>query len=300
MLPGADEPLPDGVTLVSGTAPGVDIIHHYNAAWNEEPSFRSLLADTDTPWVTTCHSDPSAWGMDGQEFPHNWIFVSPALARTCGSSRYVLNGIDPAPFRYSGTKGEHFVFMANFRPGYDKGLDLAMELSGILGFHLVVAGASKDAYTIRRTLEKCQRAGANYVGDVRGREKADLLAAAKALLFPTKTNEAFGLVMAEALVSGTPVICSDKGACPEIISNDVGFVCRDLRDYVDAVSAVEEISPSACRLKAFRDFHYVRMALDYVAEYEEELTRAGRRIPARRKAGSFANAVDSNGPAGCL
>ena len=57
------------------------------------------------------------------------------------------------------------------------------------------------------------------------RRAAELLAGARALLFPTRINEGFGLVMAEALMSGTPVIVSDSGAlAQELIDPDVGFV----------------------------------------------------------------------------
>jgi glycosyltransferase involved in cell wall biosynthesis len=119
----------------------------------------------------------------------------------------------------------------------------------------------------------CRAFGAAYVGDVRGRRKAELLAGAKAFLFPTKVDEAFGLGMAEALMSGTPVICSDRGACPEIISPEVGFVCGDESDYVKAINNVAEISPRACREKAMKEYHYLRMAADYVAEYRKELER---------------------------
>jgi glycosyltransferase involved in cell wall biosynthesis len=81
--------------------------------------------------------------------------------------------------------------------------------------------------------------------------------------------------MAEALMSGTPVICSDRGACPELITPDVGFVCRNDGDYVRALRGVSRISPEACREKAVREFHYQRMAADYVVEYEKEIASNG-------------------------
>ncbi|MBC7910823.1 MAG: glycosyltransferase, partial [Pyrinomonadaceae bacterium] len=132
-----------------------------------------------------------------------------------------------------------------------------------------------DYESVNRVSEMCRKVNATYVGDVRGREKAELLAGAKAFLFPTKVDEAFGLGMAEALMSGTPVICSDRGACPEIISPDVGFVCRDEADYVAAVNSIADISPRTCRDKALREYHYLRMAADYVIEYEKEIARSG-------------------------
>jgi glycosyltransferase involved in cell wall biosynthesis len=122
-----------------------------------------------------------------------------------------------------------------------------------------------------RVTSLCRQIGAHYVGDVRGKRKAELLAGAKAFIFPTRVDEAFGLGMAEALMSGTPVICSDKGACPELITPDVGFVCRNDTEYANALRNVSRISPQACREKAMREFHYQRMAADYVNEYEKEI-----------------------------
>jgi hypothetical protein len=59
-----------------------------------------------------------------------------------------------------------------------------------------------------------------------------------------------------------------------LISPDVGFVCRNDRDYVTALRSIASISPQACREKAMREFHYRRMAADYVTEYEQEIARA--------------------------
>ncbi|HVQ37326.1 MAG TPA: glycosyltransferase, partial [Pyrinomonadaceae bacterium] len=157
----------------------------------------------------------------------------------------------------------------------EKGLDTALSLAKQIGFELVVAGTATSYQIINRVAEMCRQAHATYVGDVRGKQKAELLAGAKGLLFPTRVNEAFGLGMVEAMMSGTPVICSDKGACPEIVSADVGIVCREETDYAAAINEVENISPAACREKAMSEFHYLRMARNYLAEYQKEIARNG-------------------------
>ncbi len=128
----------------------------------------------------------------------------------------------------------------------------------------------------------CREVGAKYVGDVRGKEKAELLAGAKGFLFPTKLDEAFGLGMVEALMSGTPVICSDRGACPEIITPEVGFICSTEDQYIAAIEKISEIDPRACREKAMRDYHYHAMAANYVREYEVELARTANQRASRQ------------------
>ena len=267
---GAAKLLPDGVTLVSKPIPDVDLLH--TMAYHDEDLVREMQPK---PWVTTCHLDLTARGKGRSPTTENWIFVSRTLARLHGRTRYVLNGIDPADYLYSESKDDYLLFMSTMDWGLKKGLDVALSLSRQIGFKLVVAGTGKDYESVNRVLEMCRKVNAEYVGDVRGSEKAELLAGAKAFLFPTKVDEAFGLGMAEALMSGTPVICSDRGACPEIISPDVGFVCRDEADYVAAVNSIANISPRTCRDKALREYHYLRMAADYVTEYEKEIAQSG-------------------------
>ena len=269
---GADKPLPAGVTLVSEPNVEADILH--TIAGFDDDLVQEWQA-RGKPWVTTCHLDLKAIGKERDLATENWIFVSRALAALHHRSRYVWNGIDPAEYIYSESKGDYFLFMSAMYWGMKKGLDVALSLSRRLDFKLVVAGTTGDYESINSVAEMCASAGAQYVGDVRGKEKAELFAGAKGFLFPTKLDEAFGLVMAEALMSGTPVICSDRGACPEVISADVGFVCKDEDDYVTAIHQIASIPPSACRDKAMREYHYLRMASDYVNEYQKEIARDG-------------------------
>jgi glycosyltransferase involved in cell wall biosynthesis len=271
---GAAAPPPDGVSFVERPIEDVDILHCRRGT---EPA---RGADTNgTPWVLTCHTDIQIWGMSRDEATGNWIYISRTLAETYGSTRYVMAGIDPSELVYSETKGDYFLFVAAARMMMDKGLDIAASLSRKMGFELVVAGGGPAEGVAGRIASFCKENGAKYVGEVYGARKAELFAGAKALLFPTKVNEAFGLVMAEALMSGTPVICSSNGACPELIPPDVGFVCANEADYEYAVEHAGNISPRRCRDKAMNDYHYLRMAREYVSEYEKEISRrhGGRR-----------------------
>ena len=269
---GADRPLPAGVTLVAKPVADVDMLHTISG--RDEDLVRERQA-RQKPWVTTCHLDLRTRGIERSPTTENWIFVSRTLAQLHGRERYVWNGIDPASYIYSESKCDYLFFMSSMDWELEKGLDIALSLSHRIGFRLVVAGTGNNYERVHRIARLCRRNGAKYVGDVKGKRKAELLTGAKALLFPTKVDEAFGLVMVEALMSGTPVICSNRGACPEVISPDVGFVCNNLDDYVSAVNNIAAISPQACRAKAVREYHYLRMAADYVAEYEREIAANG-------------------------
>ena len=87
-------------------------------------------------------------------------------------------------------------------------------------------------------------------------------------------SEAFGLPVAEAMMSGTPVIASDRGAMSELVDPAVGFVCSSESDYLDAVQNLGSIKPANCRRVALERFHYLDMARAYVREYEREIASA--------------------------
>jgi len=277
LLPrGADEPLPPGVMLVNEPVADVDVLH--TMTFRDYELVR-LFQEMGTPWVASCHLDPTQPGRTINEpIQDNWIFVSRTLAKSLGRPRFVVNGLDPGDFIYSETKDDYFLFVANLDWATSKGLPVALNLAKRLGFRFVVAGTAKTAEVVNRMEQLCLEAGAEYVGDVRGTERAHLLARARGILFPTQVNEAFGLVMAEGLMSGTPVIASSYGSCPEIVSREVGFICHTEQDYVDAIERIQEISPRACRERAVANYHYLRMTRDYVREYEAEIATVSKQV----------------------
>lgn len=257
---GQSESLPIGVFPVSSAMPEVDICHNI-----ESERF---------PWVTTRH------GFYGNTAPYpnsHTIFVSHALARAYNGVRTVWNGIDPKHYIYTPEKSGYFVFLAAMQGPADKdkyrrkGLNVALALCKKTGIRLIVAGTAIETAVVDHINRMCIEAGAEYIGDVRGKEKADLLAGAQGLLFPTQIMEGFGLVMAEALVSGTPVICSNHGACPELIPPDAGFVCDTEADYLHALQHIDSISPQRCREIALERYHYRQMCAGYLREYELEI-----------------------------
>lgn len=264
----AANPLPDNITLVPEPVFDADIYHI-----RSDCALAAELARRGLPWVATCHTDLAVHGLARSRCRDNWIYVSPSLARTYGSKRFIYNGIDPSEFIFREHKDDYLLFVSALPLARRKGLDIAINCAREAGLKLVVAGSSDDNKLSREIKNLCDVPGVEYVGEVFGEHKADLFAGARALLFPTQINEAFGLVLAEAMMSGTPVITSDKGACPDIVNSKVGFVCNHLSQYVAAIKAVESISAHACRQYALDSYHYHRMARAYVQQYRFEIKK---------------------------
>ncbi|HYH08127.1 MAG TPA: glycosyltransferase [Thermoanaerobaculia bacterium] len=274
---GFEHDLPAGATgLRPGKRPAVDVVHDQLLGPYVHGDVIGL------PWVRTCHSDLMARGWDTSRLQvnDNWIFVSRWLAARYGSTRAVHLGIDPNEYVYSETKEDYILFVASLDRAWEKGIDIALALCEKLGFELRIAGAAANPQRDQEVREACRGKNVKLLGEVFGREKAELWAGAKALLFPTQFNEAFGTSTAEALMCGTPVISSDRGAMPEVISPDVGFICSTLDDYEHALQRIDTIAPARCREKAMAEYHYLVMAERYVAEYEKAIAMWNRRVEA--------------------
>jgi glycosyltransferase involved in cell wall biosynthesis len=257
------ESAPERVQLVQGRRFDVDIMWFNGFDPERFPKTRGI------PWLRTVHAPDKSWAQHARA---NWIFVSASHAAFFGQHRYVRNGIDPGEFCYSESKDDYFLFMvADLSQLERKGYRIVRELVRRCGIRLVVAGAISENGIAKRYERMFAEDGVDYIGHVSGERKAELLARARALLFPAEPNEAFGLLIAEALMSGTPVICGNRGACSELVRPETGFICATFEEFASALGQVRGISPLACRLFALENYHYLRMAREYVAEFEKEI-----------------------------
>jgi glycosyltransferase involved in cell wall biosynthesis len=190
----------------------------------------------------------------------------------------VHNAIDPAAYTRitnPGEKENYVVSLARITP--DKGQHLAIEVAEKLNVPLVLAGKI-DNHAVRYFEEKIRphlNGHVTWRENVQGKEKAELLAHAKALLFPIQWQEPFGLAMVEAMVSGTPVIAMSHGAAPELVEPGVtGFLADDVDGMVEAFQHLDEIDLERCAEEAVRRFGPERMADGYLAVYERAIERS--------------------------
>jgi len=197
-------------------------------------------------------------GKPGEKFLRNTVFLSRNHAMRHGRTHYIYSGVNLEDFIYNEKKENYFLFLAKVSWKV-KNVDLAIKLAKVIGFKLIIAGGWRLSF--RRNIK--------FIGEVDDREKAELLAGAKALIFPTNWEEPFGLVTIEALASGTPVITTNKGAMPEVITPDVGFRCNSFEEFKEAIKRIDEISPRKCRERVEKNFTAEIMAEKYITAYEK-------------------------------
>jgi glycosyltransferase involved in cell wall biosynthesis len=216
------------------------------------------------PFVQTLHGN---W-KPGAPLPPNTIFLSRDHARRHGSDTFVYNGLDPAEFVFRRRKESWDLFLGKLHSA--KGYHWAVEAAKRTGRRLIVAGGWRPSFT----------GAIKYVGEVDGNRKAVLLARARCLWMPALWDEPFGLPTIEALLSGTPVLGTRRGALPEIVTPDVGGLCDTLEEILAAAETIGTRSPDACRAHAERYFTHRVMAEEYARMYRAVMETG--KLPAGR------------------
>ena len=140
-----------------------------------------------------------------------------------------------------------------------KGAHTAIAIARRARRRLIIAGnratSGADADYFAREIAPHVGADISYLGAVDDAAKNQLLRSAAALLFPIECKEAFGIVMAEAMACGTPVIGFPRGSVPEVVRTGVnGFVVADIEQAVAAVGRLGEIDRAAVRADCERRF----------------------------------------------
>ncbi|PTM41746.1 glycosyltransferase involved in cell wall biosynthesis [Bosea sp. 124] len=132
-----------------------------------------------------------------------------------------------------------------------KGPHLAIEIARRSGHRLVIAGnipADKQSWFDAEIAPHIDGQQISLIGPVDDAAKNRLLGQAKAFLMPILWEEPFGIVMAEALACGTPVLGLRRGAVPEVVEDGVtGFVRDTVDELVAAVGLIDQLNRGACR-----------------------------------------------------
>lgn len=188
----------------------------------------------------------------------------------------VPNAVDVAGLPYSAEKDDYLLCLG--RIARDKGQGIAVEVAQRLGMPLVLAGkvdAGQDTtYFQEAVLPHVDGSLIRFEGEVAHERKYELLSRARALLFPIQWPEPFGLVMAEAMACGTPVVAMRNGSVPEIVvDGETGFVVSDADTMRKAVERLGEISPERCRAHVEKRFSPAAMADGYLRVYEAAARR---------------------------
>ncbi|AEB27071.1 glycosyl transferase, group 1 [Francisella cf. novicida Fx1] len=241
----------------------VDIVHIHDINYiNQVKSFR---------WLLTIHGNDKR-AVFNNEYPENIVGVSRNHAVAHNLRHYVYNGVDSKEFIFNPHKQDHFLFFSkvSYRA---KGVDQAIKVCCKSDVKLEIYGGDrKKLLRNPKSFLLSFKKNINIRGYATGQKKAQVFSQAKALLFPIQWSEPFGLVMVEAMMSGTPVIALNRGSVSEVVNFESGFVVNYLEQMVDAIKKIDTIDPYKCRQYAIDNFDIAVCAKNYLQQYQRVIT----------------------------
>jgi glycosyltransferase involved in cell wall biosynthesis len=267
----------------------VDVIHDHTAAGP------LVAAGLDIPTVVTAHGPVDGelgdyygdLGRYYQQLGERISFVSISHSQRAGAPELpwaatVYNAIRVSDHEFRRDKDDFVLFIGRCCP--EKAPELAVSAARQAGRRLVALTKCREPAEKRhfeQVVEPLLGDDVEWLEEPPKERKHDLLARARALVMPIQWDEPFGMVMIEALASGTPVVALRRGAVPEIVEDGRnGFVCDRPEELPAAIERAGEIDPDACRQVVEDRFSLQTMARGYERVYLAAVERA--RPPATR------------------
>jgi len=230
---------------------GFDVIH-------DHCGFTALaMADRiATPMVHTLHGPfTTATAAFYARHAHKAALVSISRAQLSSAppqlaaAATIPNPIDLRGWPLRERKDDFLLWVGRMTP--EKGPQRAVVAARAAGLPLVLAGVvqpGQRGFFEREIAPHVDGHSVRFVGEIEGSFKRSLFARARGLLMPIRWEEPFGMVMVEAMASGTPVIAFPEGAARElVVDGRTGFLVEDEEAMAAAVAHLPDIDPRDCR-----------------------------------------------------
>ena len=253
--------------LLSAAGAAPPIVHTLHGPWHDDA--RELYAALPTP---------AEGGLHLVAISDDQAARAPAGVQI---DAVVHNGIPAERFRFRPERRDgsgYLAFVGRANP--DKGPDAAVRVAAALGRPLRMAvkinEAPERAYWDEVVAPLLADVDVEVTFNATFAQKAAVMEEADVLLNPIVWPEPFGLVMAEAMACGTPVVSYALGAAGELVEHGrTGFLVEpgDFDGFCAAVARAGEIDPRACRRRVELHFSSQAMVDGYLRVYEKVLTR---------------------------
>ena len=243
-----------------------DIVHLNNA------SGLSLTRFTDVPFIYTVHHPREEELSEFYSYYPQVQYVAISEFQRSQESmpklRTIHHGVKIEDYPFRENKQNYLSFIGRLTPV--KGAHLAIQIAKKTGIPLKIAGEIQpmfQSYYETEIKPHIDGSSIEYVGEADLEAKNELLGNSMAMLFPIQWNEPFGLVMAEAMACGTPVIALRAGSVPEVVRDGVsGFVCDTVDQMAERARNITT-TPSTIRKYMKDNFSVEVMVGKYIKLY---------------------------------
>ncbi|MEI6144584.1 MAG: glycosyltransferase family 4 protein [Candidatus Berkelbacteria bacterium] len=202
-----------------------------------------------------------------------YVFNANSFKKTWPEPRHycvIHTGINLANFEFNQSPENYIFWMGRIHK--DKGIEDAIEFAKKTGEKMIIAGPIRDQEYFDLEVGPYLSSNIEYVGELDHKKKVQYYKQAKAFLMTTKRDESFGLVAAESLACGTPVIAYDRGALSEVISdNETGFIVEpdNIEQLVEKSKLIDSVDRAACRQRVEKNFNISAMTDKYLELYKK-------------------------------
>jgi len=225
-----------------------------------------------TPMLTTIHgfSDPDILRVYRDHKDTYYVSISDAdRDKELPYLATIYNGIDLSNLTFRQSPGDKLVCYGRIHP--DKGYHLAIEVAKKCGMELILAGIIQDQkYFDEQVMPFVDDKLIKFIGPVNPVQRDALLKEAYAVLHLNTIPERFGLVMAESMAAGVPVIAMDLGSCREVIvDRKTGFLVNSVDEAAEVIGKIDLIDRAECRKHVENNFTIDKMVEGYEKVYEQ-------------------------------
>jgi len=248
-----------------------DIIHGHNWFCFE------YIAKMSNSSLAVCHTHHGGWNVKTKPPNINYMnliaiseWMSKVYTGQGFAARYVYNGVNLKDYPFSLDHGDRLVYVGRFTSFKQPHVAIAVAKKLGLGLDLI-GGASEKDYFEKQVKPYCDGEKIKLHWKASHLDKVKLLQNAKALIFPSRMGEPYGLVAVEAMSCGCPVLTLNDGAIPEVVkeggivlniynftSTPAGIVMSDkpnvdvTASLVESIKNIDSIKPLDCRKNAER------------------------------------------------
>lgn len=257
--------------LARDYAESFDIIHNHSLHYLPVAMASTLNA----PVLTTLHTPPTPWlesaiaaGGSPGRFAAVSRFTADSWKQAAGDVDVVHNGVDTDQWR-QGPGGHRLIWFGRIVP--EKGAHHAIAAARESGMPLVLAGPISDHTYFRERIEPQLGGSVRYLGHLVTDDLAAAVGMSAVALVTPHWDEPYGLVVAEALACGTPVVAYRRGGIPEILTPDCGRLvpADDVAALSVAIGEAKQLARPPARARAVNHCSERRMVDRYVALYNE-------------------------------
>lgn len=177
-----------------------------------------------------------------------------------GNWHTVYNFVDVNQYIFVEKVAEEAPFIFLGRIERIKGCHHCITLAKSTGKRLIIAGnishlPNEKAYFEDEIKPHIDGVQIQYVGSVNDVQKNIYLGQSLALLMLIDWDEPFGIVMAEAMACGTPVIGFARGSVSELVyQNRTGFVANNISEAMMLVNMLVSLNRKDCRVSVEQQF----------------------------------------------